>query len=250
MHDSGRAVSELVGFVLIFAVVLLTIALVGMTDVTGLDNAREYHTTTNAEQAFTMLSLAIDDVTSEGVPSRETELRLSEATLAGNGQADEFAITVENGTAAMTHVVETTPIVYETDAGTTITYSNGLLVREEANSVGEATIFDQPDFVIDEETVIVPLIETSINGDERVGGTTAVGVHTASEQREVLVRDEDSDGITVTIAVRSERVDVWQDYLDEATAGGCEQPVGETVECTIETESVLVKSDTIAVSFR
>lgn len=238
MRDSSdvRAQSESLGFLLIFSVVILTIGLVTVTGFTGLDNVRDFQRTSNAEQAFIVLANNVDDVVRAGAPDRTTEIRIADASLAL--ETAETSVTIADGNGTTNATVETHPIVYQSGSGTTIAYRSGALVREDE---GSAVLFRDPGFVLTEERVILPVVNTSPVGGARVGGTTAVSVRTQSGGTRVVAAGQSVDN--VTLAVSSPRADVWVRYFERFEGGGPVTDVqrsGNTVEATIDTDRVYV----------
>lgn len=242
MTDADRGQSEVVGFLLIFGIVVLAIALVGITAFTGLDNAQEFRETTSAEQGFLVLAENIDDTNREGAPSRETEITLSQASLALEG-TERINVTV----AGETTTVETQPIVYESRGDTSISYSSGLLIREDA---GNGLSFREPKFVLTGDTVVLPLVRTIAADETTVAGISSVEVVTRHTGTRVVAADS-FDSATVSINITSPRADVWLEYLDEKIDddGSCSLDDG-TVECSIETEDVFVSVENVEVELR
>lgn len=231
-HDRGQ--SELLGFALIFAFIVFTIALLSATGFTGLDDAQDHQRTTNAEQAFTALAENVDDVTRRGAPGRSTEISLADASLS-IGEPEEVTVTVGEETPGNTTVVETEPIVYDSGSGTTIAYSNGAVIRQDGD---RSVMLRQPNFRLSADLVHLPIVSTSTTGDGSVGGTSAVGVETRRTGSEVLLTDDSASNVTVTITVTSDRVESWARYLDTETAADCGAPLDDTVSCEIETRRV------------
>ena len=241
-HDRGQ--SELLGFALIFGVVVLAIVLIGTTGFVGLDSAQEFQRTTNAEQSFTVLAGNIDDVTRRGAPSRGTEIRLADASLS-LGVPERINVTVGDPTPENTTEVEMHPIVYDSGSGTTIAYSSGALVRQDGES---SVMLREPNAVLTDELVLLTIVATSPNGAGPVGGTSAVDIQTRSAGTEVIAADDSATN--VSIEMTSPRVESWYRFLDGETGADCEEPVGETVTCEIETQRVSVTVEHVDVRFR
>lgn len=246
MRERDRAQSELLGFALIFAFIIFTILLISATGFAGLDNAQDHQRTTNVEQAFTVLAENVEDVTRRGAPSRATEIRLADASLS-IGEAEEITVTVGEETPENTTVVETEPIVYDSGSGTKITYSSGALVRQDGE---HSVMFRQPNFLLSEDLVHLPIVTTSTTGDGPVGGTSAVSVETRSTGSEVIATDDSASNVTVTVNITSNSVESWERYLDTETAADCEAPVDDTVSCEIETQRVHLTVEHVDVRFR
>lgn len=241
MPEYERGQTEVLGFFLIFSLVILAIALVGVTGFTGLDNAQEFQETTSTEQAFVVLSDNIDDVARQGAPNRETEIRLSEASLS-LGETEQINITV----AGNTTTIESQPIVYESREDTTISYSSGLVVREDGDN---GVLVRQPKFELNENVVVLPIIATTAVDETTVAGTAATQVDTRSSETAIVAAQEYDGNTTVTIEISSPRVDFWAEYLDGKMDNDC-TPTDGTVQCSIETGGVFVSVEDIQVGLR
>lgn len=242
MPESERAQSEVVGFLLIFTLVILAILLVGITAITGLNDTQEFQETTSTEQAFVVLANNIGDVTRRGAPSRTTEIGLSQASLSVD-ETEQINITV----AGETTRIETQPIVYNSRDDTSISYSSGMLIREDG---GNGVRFREPNFVLTEEIVILPIVATAAVDDTTVGGTTAVPVKTRRYGTAVVAAAEFEGSETVTIEVSSSRSEIWADYLAEMVGeDNCERTNG-SVRCSISTEQAFVSVEEIEVALR
>lgn len=240
MRSCRRGQSEVVGFVLIFGLVVLAISLVGVTAFTGLDNAQEFQETTSAEQAFLVLAENIDDTTREGAPSRETEIGLSDASLSLEA-TEQINVTVDGETTS----IETQPIVYHSSDDTSISYHSGLLVRDDG---GSALSFREPKFVLTSETVVLPIVSTSTTDDRTIAGTSAVQVVTRRNDTRVITTEEFASPSTVELSITSPHADVWAESLGSEMS--CGDPGNGTVTCSIKTNKVFVSVENIEVELR
>lgn len=242
-----RGQSELVGFLLVFSVVILTIALVGLTGFVGLDGAKDFQRSTNAEQAFTGLAESVDDVVRAGAPSRSTEIRIADGRL--SLQPTETRVRIEGTDGNSTNVtVVTNPIVYDSGDETTITYRSGALVRRDGDT---AVMFREPGFVLTNERVILPLVATNQTGGGPVGGTGAVEVRTTHRGTDLVAQDRPVANVTVNIT--SQNADVWVQYFEAAADGGPVTNVerdGNSVEVTLDPERATVTVHRVDVTFR
>jgi len=146
--DSGRTadrgVSEVIGFVLIFSLITLSVGAVYVVGFGGLQDARDAEQLTNVERAFDVLADNIDDIATNDAPNRATEFRLYEADLTV-GEPTRFTVTVDDGATQTNYSVNSYPIVYEAQASpTTIRYVNGAVIRQDRN--GERFV-QEPSFV-------------------------------------------------------------------------------------------------------
>lgn len=242
-----RAQSELVGFLLVFSVVILTIALVGLTGFIGLDGAKDFQRSTNAEQAFTGLAESIDDVVRAGAPSRSTEIRIADGRL--SLEPTETRVRIDGVDGNTTNVtVATNPIVYDSRDGTTITYRSGALVRADGDA---AVMYREPGFVLTDERVLLPLVATNQSGGGPVGGTGAIEVRTTHTGTDLVTQDRRVANVTVTIT--SPNAGAWVRYFEAAADGGPVTNVersGDSVVVTLDTERATVTVHRVDVTFR
>lgn len=243
MRDRGQ--SELVGFVFIFGLILLTISLVTATGFVGVQNARDHQRTTNAERAFTVLADNVDDVTRHGAPSRATEIKLADAKLSAE-ETTTVTISgerVSNADDNFTHTYAVHPIVYDAGTETEIAYSNGAVVRRDGRS---AIMIREPDIVFTDDAVVVPIVRTYPVGNGETGGSTTVLVQARHADTEILRTDEAE--YEITLEVTSSRADAWERYFASDPATDCSRD-GDTVSCDVTTDRVSVTVERIAVSF-
>ena len=232
---TDRAQSELIGFALVFGIVVLSLLVVSVAGYTGLQNAQEHQQTTNVQPAFEVLSNNVDDVVHYGAPSRATEIKLADASLSIE---ESLEITVEGESATegeFSHNYTAHSIVYDSGSGTEITYVGGMLVREDD---GNAVAFGEPNFVFTEERVTLPIVSTYPEGTDSVGGSTTLLVETRHSETELYTETVSGD---VTIDVDSSHPDVWGAYLEgEArTTDGCEA-TGTKMTCEPDRVSITV----------
>ncbi len=250
MCDDSRGQSELLGFLLIFAVVVLTIALVSATGFVGFNNAQDYQRTSNAEGAFTVLAGNIDDVTRAGAPSRATEIRITDASLSLETEASSIGLTLDGDPIEIEEGDGTGSIVYDSGTDTTITYRSGALLREDD---GSSLLFREPNFVITEEEVILPVVHLSSEDRHEIGGTSNVDVRIHDGGTDVLVEKKPVND-NVTIVFTTPHVDAWTRYFEQFEEG----PVTniepdfdqDSIEVKIETERLSVIVNRVDVTLR
>ena len=239
-----RAQSELVGFILIFGVVVLAIAIVGMAGFVGLDNAKDFQRTVNAEQAFTALADDVDDVAHAGAPSRSTEVRITRARLS---LEEAETINVSDDTGEIDVTVETNPIVFDSGSGTTLTYHTGALVRDDD---GAEVLFREPSFVLTEELVVLPLIDISQAGTGTVGGTTRADVRSRNGGTKTVATMEPDEEVNLTVNVTTSNLDAWVRYFEDAGLEPEPDPEHGSVEVTIATDRAQVTVHRVEVELR
>lgn len=242
-EPGDRGQSELVGFALVLGVVILTVLALLSVGSAGLQNAKDYQRSTNAEQAFGTLAGNIHDVTRDGAPRRSTEIRVADATLS-TGTNETISVRAEpvSGGETQSFEINTSPITYDSGAGAQITYSSGMVTRHDD---GSGTIVRHPDFVLTEEAVILPIVRTYSEDPITVGGSPTVDLLTT---REGIDRRVVSAGAhSVTIEVTSSQADLWFRTLDEPDGTSCALS-GDEVSCDIETDRVSITAYSVSLS--
>jgi hypothetical protein len=236
-----RAVSDTIGFVLVFGLIVATVAVVYVGGFEALTAARESQQLSNTERAFDVLDANIEDLAIRGAPRRTTELRLAEGSLSF-GSAVTFNVTAggENFYAATIR-----PIVYEADNGDRIVYANGAAFRDYGD---RAVMFDTPR-VANGSRAFLPLVVTRAqSANVSTFDSRRLLVRTTVNGREV--REFDTTG--VELVVTSPRAGAWERYLEDELDANCAGPadgVSGSVTCPLDADSVYVQAIGVNVAF-
>lgn len=232
----NRGVSNVLGYVLLFAIVLSSITLVGTVGVGQLTEARDSTLAMNAEHSMTGVASAVDDVHSDNV-SRTSRLRLGSGSLKA-GDATEVTVSIDGSQVAPPFTAE--PIVFET-GDTRILYVLGAVFRLEER--GE-TVVSAPNYGIDSDSAVVPIPLTSAweSGDAVSGSNAQVRLNRSD------ARKPDSGGSSVRLELdtpRNRQAQLWYSILKERYGFNCGSPPGgDTVDCTHSASNVLVRTTT------
>lgn len=239
--SDDRAVSEVLGFVLTFSLITVTIAIVFTVGFGGLQDAQQAEQVNNVERAFEVLTTNIDEVHRQGAPSRSTEMRLSGGTLA---YGDPVTITIDSPEINAT-VLETRPLIYRND-DTEIVYELGGVVRTDG---GHSVLLRDPPFVVGERSTIPLLVTTEPGNQGSISGQRTVLV-TSSYQRTGFVHLRTNEPVTITLD--SPRADAWERYLERA--GNEHLSISATGENTvtyeIDANSTSVSATWVRLRFR
>jgi len=239
-----RSQAEVVGYVLVFSAVVLTVGLVTMSGQAGLVELRDSQRTAGVESGFSALATNTDDVVRGGVPSRGTELGLASGTISFG---EPVTVTVE-ATNSDTMVSESLrPVVYEAPSGARLVYANGAVIAR--GEGGGTAMLRQPRLLLSSSRTIVPIVTTTQSGD---------GPGSISGESRIIVRTQRTDISEVTqidgeirITVESPRASVWKQYLEaESDVDGDCGPVNDgSVSCTYDTAQASVVVAPVGVSF-
>lgn len=240
--------SETVGFVLVFSLIVLTVGVVLTAGYSGLQDARDAERVNNAERAFDVLADNLEDITHRGAPSRGTEIRLADASL-GSGEPTYIAVSGLNDSnyTFTTGNYSTDPIVYRS-GDARIRYAAGGVSRIQD---GGSVMVVPPEFVLDSGHTIVPIIQLTVE-ETTVAGSQTVLVRTERRIRNIVVNDE-SGVDTLQVNVSTPAPGAWSNYL-RGEGLSCDEQGGEErgkVTCTLsDVERVTVVWFEIRVSFQ
>lgn len=273
-----RAVSEVLGFILVASIILSTLSIVFLFGLGGLQDVRDDERVDNTERAFGILAENIEDSQRHGAPSRATEIKLAEAGLEF-GPPTRLTVNVSNTTNDPDYSVSLQPIVYTSGTESEILYENGAIIRQESG--GGAVLKRAPQGTFRDgvfRTASIPFIETREAGSASVGGSTTALVRSDLAARDIMgsntdvstAHDFDGDPgnefkVTYTIETTEDRAPVWEeelngripDGLDLLDADGdgsftddpaCERS-GGTVTCQLAVERLYVSVSRVDVTF-
>ncbi|WP_353633484.1 hypothetical protein ABSL23_09070 [Halobacterium sp. NMX12-1] len=222
--SGDRGVSDALGFVLIFAIIVSTVAVVYVGGYDALTGARDAQQFANTERAFDVLDSNVDDLAVRGAPSRTTEVLLSDGAL-GFGEEVTFNVTTAD---SGYYEVTTSPLVYRADDGDRLVYSNGALFREYGD---RAVLFGEPRVSAGERTLVPLVVTRAASREISTDGTRRLLVRT-----DVASRDVERFTTATNLTVESPRAAAWERYLEGELGANCDGPAeGQTdrVECAL-----------------
>lgn len=244
--SGGRAQSEVLGLVIVFAIVVSAIGLVAATGFVGLQDARQAEEANNGVRAFEILADNVEDLVLGRAPDRATEVKLSNTQL-------EFGepVTIEvSGTriadgATFAYPVDVVPIEYDVGDGTRLVYAGGALVREERLG---AVMLREPTVLYSERVTVLPILQTRALDRASVGGDRTVSVRTHLAETTVLVAEPVPHRVAVTVT--SPRPAVWERYFAALPCESVSVPATGTVTCDLgEVERLYVTVVQVDVAF-
>lgn len=244
-----RGVSEVIGFVLVFSLVVASVGVVFTAGLGGLQDARDTERVNNAERAFDVLAENHRDVL-DGTPSRSTQIRLSGADMRAS---DEVEFAIHDGGGNTTASWRVTSIVFAVD-DESIRFVNGAVIRESDD--GAVMVQDPPGFVGSDRALFHDVTFKN-DGPAGVGGERTVQVRTEHTS------NPDNVGSTVygnttdrRLTVLTHNPDPWRTYYDDRGLA-CTVDTGvpdddrDRVECDLDglDRFVVVDRGSIAFSF-
>lgn len=230
MADAGtgdRAVSEVIGYVLVFGLVLTSIGLVSGLGIGVLEDVRSAEQNRNAETAFDVLHDNMAQLHTEHAPSRATEMDIGDSQLrTGDNVTVRVHLQLTGGSWDNDTSYTVRPVVQRLDEERNLVYEAGAVFR--TNRDGGLVVSDPP-VLSSADNVHITIPATRSTGTVSVSGGTVL-VRGAVTDRDVVVSDTDGAYQTVVLNVTSPRADRWHDHLEEE-GFDCSGPTGGVTEC-------------------
>ncbi|ELY98875.1 hypothetical protein C482_11378 [Natrialba chahannaoensis JCM 10990] len=253
-HTSGyfsrdnRGVSEVIAFVLVFGIILSSVALLSMTGFQAMEDYQENEQLQNAERAMDALAENYNDVLQHSaIEERYAELSLREGTVSTGSDGTELTITIErsDGTSDIvkhdfdiggdnTDSFSLGEFAYTTGSDT-IAYDGGAVVRE--SEYGSAVV-RQPHLKCSDDRAIISLV--TIDTDERsIQSSDGLGFTMSVENRTAELYDEDIEDVRITVDSPTAET-AWEDHIldrgnwDDGTCEDIEEVLVTVVEVSVD----------------
>jgi hypothetical protein len=232
---ADRGVSDVIGFTLIFGLVMATVAVVSLGGMDTLESIRDDEQMTNAVRAYDILADNVRDIHEEGAPSRATEIRVSDALLY---YGDPISINVSGVNTAdtdenFTLEYQMHPIVYEQTNTDKLVFANGAVLRD--NRQG-GVVQEEPPFSLGSNRTLIPILQTKGGAVQSVADST-VRIRAVQTTRAVLVAKSHNPYDEVWLNVTTPRQREWLLALDEQPDTSCQvvtQTGTDVVACEID----------------
>ena len=231
--DVDRGVSEVLGYSLIFSLILISIGFVSLGGVDSLESVRDAEQLNNAERAFGVLADNTADIYERDAPSRATELSIGQAELF-TGTNSTITISGSQNANPWEANIEVTPIVFRTGNDNKIIYEAGAVFRTRRDA---GRIVRPPPLKFGSQQRILTIVATQAGNTQGVSGTDILARMKARNKTVLIPPAKElapAGGLTnPTITIDSQRADLWLRYLSaQPGTTGCSKS-GTTVSCGI-----------------
>ena len=234
-----RAATEVLGYVLVIALVTITIGVVMTFGIGGLEASQQSEQVNNMERAFDVLGHNIGQLTGQEAPSRATELRLGDG-MVGYGSSTVFNVT--SGDENITDpAISTSPLVYSDVSDTTISYESGGIIRTDGDA---ARFLQEPSIHADDDTLVLTIEQLRRHGGTPESLERSGTVLVRKEHLETTINETSTSEDSVNISIGSVQSDLWKEYLVEQEIGTVTNE-SETVRLEVsagEFENVVIVS--------
>lgn len=244
-----RAISDVVGFAVIFGIAVLSIALIYTVGIGALNSIQHGEGMNNVDRAFDIVAENMADIHRNGAPARSTELQFPGGQLAITGQVS-IELVVQNGT--VPNASSVTPISYR--KGTTgFFYVSGAVIRTDR---GRSVMVREPPFRFGPNRTVVSFVSTLARGEtDSAGGTGSVRLTARRDppgsRTKTATVTNGSRTVNYSIHLTSPRFRAWKRYFERQGFPDSDittDPANDTLVIAHETEELYVRKTNIGVA--
>ncbi len=250
-QGSDRAVSDVVGYVLVFALVTATIGTVFAVGFVGLEDRQNAERVANVERAFDVFDDNVRDIQRYEDPSRATEIRLSDGTLSLQAET-RVTLEYENESGTFDGRSFRMSTLTYTNGDTTIAYEGGAWFRVDGD---RATMRSPPRFVAEDDRTVLPVVRLIRDDDVeaiRTDGTVQVSTRLSGSSTNRYPVPASGEVESIRLRIESPYADAWAEYFEESDEfSDFSRPNdGEVVATVEEDERVSLRVVGVRVSLR
>lgn len=214
--DDDRGLSDVIGFVLTFAVIVASVGIVSTFGMQALEDIQGYEQENNAQRAFQVMAENFEEIERGRAPRRSSELKLHEGGLTVVNESS-FQVGV-TGT-GFNRTIYPQRIQYERK-NTFIGYENGATLRGDILSGGSA-MQHRPELVCRQDRAVISFVELNTSFSRSLAGGTLRVTGDVESSKLLYPRNRTGEqnatsGSQVNVTVDSEFGSGWANYFENA----------------------------------
>lgn len=206
--ERDRAISEVLSYSFVFSLIVISIAVISVSGIAGLQNARNTEQAANAQQGFDVLHDNMADLYYDSAPSRATEISLGE-TEVYYGDNVTVNVTAVDGGVATTAERSFRPVVQRLEEQRRLVYEGGAVFRTSRDG---GVVVEKPPHAYRSGVVHVTIPAMQAPSVQSIGGSNVL-VRAKVTDRSVPIADSDGTYDRLFVNVTSPRYELWQQYL-------------------------------------
>jgi len=209
---SDRAVSEVLGYTLVFGIVILAIGLIYTAGIPALQATKDATQFKSVEQGFMILNTDIRKVALDQSPVRTTKLGTAEGgMLASNPAACTMSLKIfEGGNEQFNDAIQMGRIEFMSGVGS-ITCENGAVITKHGS--GSFMTVNPRMFKLDQDQIMFSLIKINDSSRSAGGGISQITINNPRFNESLFNTPEIYGDGWVKIKVDSEYADSWARFL-------------------------------------
>ena len=240
--SEDRGVSEVIAFILVFAIILGSIGLLYVVGFDSMQSYQENEQLSNAERAMDALADNFNDVARyDGIESRSGELSARGGTVRVGGESTNITITDGNGdpieleqSGIELEDLELGALRYES-GGDTISYEGGGVFRGHEDHNGSVTL-SEPMLQCGTSSAIITLVVIDADGERSLtaDGLVEIDVDQVNATRETTTVD--GNKVSISVSEDSPNEMAWNRSIDTAGFEDCDVDTVSIHLVTIEVD--------------
>jgi hypothetical protein len=247
-------VSDLVGYVLMVAVILVGVGLTATVGVDAIEQARMNQHTQGAERGMELIDGHVDDLQQSQAAVRSTELALGGGGLSVNGSDARSAITVNvSGTGDSPTRYSMGSLTYRYGEAVVAFEGGGVFQRSPR---GNPVTVAEPTLLCDDDRALVSVV--TLQGpalNHNYGGDVPLVFreHNSSVLFPVnrTGADSQAEATGVNVTVHSEHASAWNETLQDGSEwAASSDPAGPRLRCVPDDGTVYVRRTVVNVTAR
>lgn len=216
--DIERAVSEVVAYVIIVAIVFIVFGLIFFNVTSIFASAGDNERVANAERGLEILQSDAERVVFGGAPRRTTEFPLGGGSASVGGEQVRVNVTVVPDSGDPVSRNRTlSPVRYELNNEVLLYENGGVISASEENAEGEenSVMASDPGWVIRDDAVAVHTVRTFGVGSVGGGQTATVKTESAGDAFTETIPEGESGNVTVEVfSGNSPSQSAWSLYME------------------------------------
>lgn len=212
----ARGVSDVVGYTMIFGVILIVSTTAVTIGFSGVENQRQLQQIQTVENAFELFNEDVETIQSHKDPKKQTPINMqtgsigySNATTITIGARNNGEFTTENTS------IQTRTIQYKSQ-DTILTYDNGIVFNNKEDR--KTLTHGSTDIVIGDNKAIIPVVViTPVNADTALSpsGEITIESNYVSNTQTLEARTVETTGDALWIEITSNHPAAWKTQLEK-----------------------------------
>lgn len=220
--DVETAVSEVVAYVIIVAIVFIVFGLIFFNVTSIFASAGDNERVANAERGLEILQSNAERVVFGGTPRRTTEFPLGGGSVSVGGEKVRVNVTVvPDSGEAVSRNRTLSPVRYELNRDILLYENGGVISASEENAEGEenSVMASDPGWVIRDDSVTVQTVRTFGVGSVGGGQTATVKTESAGEAFTETIPEGETGNVTVEVfSGNSPSQSAWALYMERLSS--------------------------------
>jgi len=216
--DIESAASEVVGYVIIVAIVFIVFGLIFFNVTSIFASAGDNERVANAERGLEILQSDAERVVFSGAPRRTTEFPIGGGTASVGGEQVRVAVNITDSDGSVLRNRTLAPVRYELD-NNVLLYENGGVISatgESAEGEGDSVMASDPGWVIRPDAVSVQTVRTFGVGSVSGGRTATVKSESAGDAFTETIPEGETGNVTVEVF--SDNSQAWALYMESLSS--------------------------------